>query len=189
MVTGGTETEVKIRLESASGMPARLGTAGFKVSEARVFESNTLFDTKDRRLARDGMLLRLRTAGDKAVITWKGPEAPGPHKSRPEVETTLGSAEAAQQIFAHIGFDPGFRYEKYRTEFAQPDERGTVTLDETPIGDFLELEGPGEWIDSTAAALGFSPADYVLASYGRLYLADCERRGVEPGDMVFASQR
>jgi adenylate cyclase, class 2 len=62
-----------------------------------------------------------------------------------------------------------------------------VTLDETPIGDFLELEGPGEWIDDTAKRLGFSRQDYVLDSYARLYVADCERRGVEPSHMVFAS--
>ncbi|MBV9761477.1 MAG: class IV adenylate cyclase [Acidobacteriaceae bacterium] len=189
MVSGGTETEVKIRLGSAAGMAERLAAAGFAVSVPRVFESNTLFDTKEGRLARERMLLRLRQVGGKTVITWKGPERPGPHKCRPEIETKVESAEAMQEIFGHLGFEPGFRYEKYRIEFTQPDKRGTATLDETPIGDFLELEGAGEWIDTTAAALGFSPADYVLASYGRLYLADCERRGVEPGHMVFASQR
>jgi adenylate cyclase class 2 len=189
MVTGGTETEVKIRLENSRGIEDRLRTAGFAVSEPRVFESNTLFDTKDRRLARDGMLLRLRQVAEKSVITWKGPGIAGPHKSRPELETTVGSADAARQILAHLAFEPGFRYEKYRTEFTQPGRDGTVTFDETPIGNFLELEGAGEWIDSTAAALGFLPADYVLDSYGRLYLADCERRGVEPGNMVFPSHR
>ena len=66
-----------------------------------------------------------------------------------------------------------------------PGEPGVVTVDETPIGNFLELEGPAEWIDAKAAALGFTPSDYILESYGRLYLADCERRGVEPSNMVF----
>ena len=31
-------------------------------------------------------------------------------------------------------------------------EPGVIELDETPAGDFLELEGPPEWIDATAAA-------------------------------------
>lgn len=187
MVTGGTETEVKIRLASRSGIVERLQAAGFAVSKPRVFEANTLYETKDGSVTRNGMLLRLRQVGEKAVITWKGPGAPGPYKSRPELETTIGSAQVVHEIFGHLGYQPSFRYEKYRTEFTRAGDDGSVTVDETPIGDFLELEGAGAWIDATAAKLGFSPADYVLDSYGRLYLADCERRGVEPGDMVFAS--
>jgi adenylate cyclase class 2 len=190
MVTGGTETEVKLRLPNASAIADGLHAAGFAVSTPRQFEANTLYETKDGGLARDGMLLRLRQAGEKAVITWKGPGVPGPYKSRPELETAIGSAQILHQILGHLGYQPAFRYEKYRTEFMRAgDDEGVVTLDETPIGDFLELEGTGAWIDATAAKLGFSREDYVLDSYGRLYLADCERRGVEPGNMVFASQR
>lgn len=195
MVSGGTETEVKIKLDSPSTIAGRLLACGFAVSVPRAFEANTLYETKDRALARNSMLLRLRQTDGRAVITWKGPGETGPYKSRPELETTVGSAETMQQIFAHLGYEPSFRYEKYRTEYtrsgdmASRDTEGTVTVDETPIGDFLELEGPGPWIDRTALALGFSSADYILDSYGRLYLADCERRGVQPGDMIFASQR
>ena len=188
MVAGGTETEVKIRLASPSGVAERLQAAGFAVSTPRLFESNTLYETADGSLARNGMLLRVREVGEKAVITWKGPGVPGPYKSRPELETAIGSAQTLNQILDHLGYRPSFRYEKYRTEFARAGDDGVVTLDETPIGDFLELEGTGTWIDATAAKLGFSRADYILESYGRLYLADCERRGVEPGHMVFASQ-
>ncbi|MBV9156122.1 MAG: adenylate cyclase, partial [Acidobacteriaceae bacterium] len=71
--------------------------------------------------------------------------------------------------------------------FVAKPRQGVVTLDETPIGTFLELEGPGDWIDETAKQLGFSRADYIVDSYGRLYLADCERRGVQPTNMTFAS--
>ena len=188
MVTGGTETEVKIRLDSASQMRERLHAAGFAISAARIFEGNTLYDTEASGLASEGMLLRLRQAGDHAVITWKGRGAAGAYKSRPELETTIGSAEVMHQILTQLGYRRTFRYEKYRTEFTQGNEAaGVVTVDEAPIGDFLELEGPGAWIDETAGMLGFSRADYVLDSYGRLYIADCERRGVEPGHMVFAS--
>jgi adenylate cyclase class 2 len=91
-----------------------------------------------------------------------------------------------KEIFEHLGYQPTFRYEKYRTEYQHPDRsEGVVTLDETPIGNFLELEGPGKWIDGTAKLLGFAGPDYILESYGRLYIADCERRGVAPHDMVF----
>jgi adenylate cyclase class 2 len=183
-----TETEVKIRLSNSAAISERLHSAGFTKSVPRLFEANTLYDTPDHSLAQKGMLLRLRQVADKGVITWKGRGDPGPYKSRPELETTVGSVETLGQILADLGFHPLFRYEKWRTEFVHPQNgSGVVTLDETPIGDFLELEGPGEWIDDTAKQLGFSPQDYVLDSYARLYVADCERRGVQPTHMVFAS--
>jgi adenylate cyclase, class 2 len=189
MTASGNEVEIKIRLNSSAGIPDRLRAAGFRESVPRQFESNTLYDTNDENLRNREMLLRLRQVGDRNVLTWKGPGEQGPHKSRPELETTVGASEAMHRIFEQLGYFPSFRYEKFRTEFSDPgNAAGTLTLDETPIGDFLELEGPGEWIDSTAEKLGFSRSDYVLDSYARLYLADCERRGVQPCHMVFASQ-
>ena len=182
-----TETEVKIRLSNRAAVLEAFQRAGLTVSVPRQFESNTLYDTPDDSLRRREMILRLRQLGDKAVITWKGRGESGPYKSRPELETSIGSIETIRQILAQLGYQPAFRYEKYRTEFAAEDGAGVVTLDETPIGDFLELEGPGEWIDRTASQLGFGRKDYILESYARLYLADCERRRVEPAHMVFAS--
>lgn len=183
-----TETEVKIRLPNSTAISDRLRATGFAESVRRQFESNTLYDTQNRSLQNQGMLLRLRQIGDQGVITWKGRDEPGLYKSRRELETTVGSIEILGQILAQLGLQPVFRYEKYRTEFVHPrDSDAVVTLDETPIGDFLELEGPGEWIDDTAKQLGFSRQDYVLDSYARLYVADCERRGMEPRHMVFAS--
>jgi adenylate cyclase, class 2 len=181
------EIEVKIRLSNKSAIVDRIQKEGFRESSPRVFEANTLYDTKDNQLRKKQMLLRVRKAGEKSVITWKGPDVAGPHKNRPEIETSIGSAESMAQIFGNVGFEPAFRYEKYRTEFNRKGADGTITVDETPIGDFLELEGPPDWIDKTAEQLGFSRQDYILDSYGKLYVADCERRGVQPTHMVFAS--
>lgn len=182
------ETEIKIRIADRDLAPGRLREAGLRVSQERRFESNTVYDTKDRALKQSGTLLRLRKAGAKCTITWKGPSQNGRYKIRPELETVIASYEVLDRILLQLGFEPSFRYEKYRTEFADGGA-GVVTLDETPIGDFVELEGPGEWIDGTAARLGFAPSDYILDSYAKLYLADCERRGVQPKNMIFASQR
>ena len=61
----------------------------------------------------------------------------------------------------------------------------TLVLDETPIGTFVELEGPGSAIDQAARALGFSPRDYVLKNYLVLYVDDCKRRNLQPSNMLF----
>ena len=185
-MTGPNETEIKLRLSSGHAVLDRIRSAGYRESVARVFEANTLYDTPDQTLRTKEMLLRLRQAGDKSVMTWKGPTIAGPHKNRPEIETTLGSAETMGQIFRQLGYQPTFRYEKFRTEFTRTDQPGTITFDETPIGNFLELEGPADWIDQTAEQLGFERSDYILDSYGKLYVADCQRRGVQPTHMVFA---
>jgi adenylate cyclase, class 2 len=183
------ETEVKIRIDDAEAMSEAIERAGFVMSQPREFEVNTLYDTPLRKLVAQRMVLRLRTSGTKQVVTWKGPTEAGPHKRRPEIETTVGSVETMAKIFAELGYEPSFRYEKYRREFRLASERvyppGVITVDETPIGAFMELEGPGEWIDATAKKLGFGPANYMLESYIRLYLNDCEQRGVAPGFMVF----
>ncbi len=186
-MTGPTETEIKLRIPDKSAVLDQIRAAGFRESVPRLFEANTLYDTPHKRLRKKEMLLRLREVGEKHVLTWKGRGVPGRHKSRPEIETTIGSAQAVAQIFHQLGFEPAFRYEKFRTEFKHEPAPGVITLDETPIGDFLELEGPADWIDGTAQQLGFTPQQYVLDSYVKLYIADCKRRGVKPTHMVFAS--
>ena len=186
-MTGATETEVKLKVQHSREIIRKLDAAGYNVVHSRSFESNTMYDTADANLARNGMLIRLREFGGQSIITWKGPTIPGPHKSRPELETTVGSANTLAAILSKLGYAPVFRYEKFRTEFKRPGTDGSVVLDETPLGVFLELEGEGEWIDRTAALLGFSPQDYVLDSYGRLYQKECERLGVQPKHMVFPS--
>ncbi len=184
----GIETEVKIRLADTVAATVRLADAKFTVSLPRRFESNTVYDTADMKLKHAEMLLRLRQVGGESIVTWKGPGTPGTHKVRPELETTVGSFETFDRILRALGYAPSFRYEKYRTEFKQQPVggEGVVTLDETPIGNFFELEGTPDWIDRTAALLGFERADYVLASYGRLYLDHCAAHGLEPANMLFS---
>ncbi|MEO8725592.1 MAG: hypothetical protein ABI383_05670, partial [Acidobacteriaceae bacterium] len=68
-----------------------------------------------------------------------------------------------------LGFAPRFRYEKYRTEFTDPEHQGHVVLDETPIGNLAEIEGPADWIDHVAQHLGVSEAEYITKSYSGLF--------------------
>jgi adenylate cyclase class 2 len=179
------ETEVKIRISPIQPVQEKLRDLGFQIRRPRVFESNVLLDAVDAGLRNKGELLRVRRAGDESLLTFKGPGKTGPHKSREEIETKVGDADATEQIFARLGFKPGFRYEKYRTEYSRPSESGVITLDETPIGNFLELEGPPEWIDSTAKKLAHSPSEYITKSYAALYIEYCRERHITPTNMVF----
>jgi len=180
------ETEIKLRLAGDLREIRRaLRALGFRVRKPRVFESNVLFDNLKRSLRKHGKLLRVRRSGSRGLLTFKGPSEPSRYKRRSETETRLHDTAAMQAIIEHLGYHAVFRYEKFRTEYAAGDGGGEVLLDETPIGNFLELEGSPRWIDRTARRLGFSPADYINRSYGYLYLAWCRERRVRPKDMVF----
>ena len=181
------EIEIKLRLpDELAGIRKKLREAGFRIEKRRVFESNTLFDNRKRMLRKHGKLLRVRSVDHHGLLTFKGPSEPGRrYKKRWELETDLRDTGAAEAILAQIGFHPVFRYEKFRTEFQAPSRGGKVLLDETPIGNFLELEGDPRWIDRTARILGFSHADYINRSYGYLYLAHCRERRIRPEHMTF----
>lgn len=188
MSSGPLETEIKLRVNGAAEARSHLEQHGFTVSRDRVFEANAVYDTSDLKLRKQGQLLRLRATGDQTLLTWKGPELTGKHKSRPETEVGIDDFSQFTEILGHLGFEVSFRYEKFRTEFREASGDGIATLDETPIGNFLELEGAPEWIDRTAGTLGFTPDQYITASYGGLYLAYCLETGRKAAFMQFSAE-
>ncbi len=189
---------------AARSVKSRPGQAG------RVNEFNTLFDTPEGGLAKHGQLLRIRQewrggrGSEKAkpartVFTYKGPSVADSaasaalgrrYKIRDEFEVEVADASGLRQILEALGLRGWFRYEKYRTTFALPPKNRwaaglRIELDETPIGPYLELEGPPEAIDRAAEQLGYRHGDYITTSYLALYLEQCRRRGQPTGDMLF----
>ncbi|MGC8793623.1 MAG: class IV adenylate cyclase [Bryobacteraceae bacterium] len=181
------EVEIKLVLESAAAARRLLARAGFRCVHRRTLQDDAVFDDAAGRLRRAGLLLRLRRSDRGAWLTFKGPAATGRHKEREELETPLApaAADVLGEILARLGFRVSFRYQKYRTEYARPGEKGIAALDETPIGVFLELEGPPSWIDRTARKLGFTPDRYLTATYAELYLDHCKRHRLKPGHLMF----
>ena len=116
------------------------------------------------------------------------------YKIREELEARLDDPEQLRQILEALGLRGWFRYEKYRTSYQPPAGQRwaaglEVELDETPIGVFLELEGPPEAIDHAARLLGYGPADYITKSYLALYLDQCRKSGAPAGDMLFPRKK
>ncbi len=197
------ETEIKLRVTGGPALVRNLRRLR-AAPRGRVFERNTLYDTPDSSLRRAGCLLRLRVETlapsargrsmgktaflgrrARAILTLKAPllSPSRRYKERLEREWVVRKPRGWPMMLRGIGFHPVFRYEKYRTAFRLPALE--VDLDETPIGAFLELEGGPGKIDRVARALGFSPRDYIRASYGDLYAAHCRRRGRFPRNMLF----
>jgi adenylate cyclase class 2 len=179
------EIEVKLSVSAVAEGRRLLRAAGFRVSKRRVFETNTLFDTSRQALRRAGQVLRVRQAGRLGTLTYKGPAAAGKYKDREELEVETSDPSRLAEMLARLDFRPVFRYEKYRTEYRRDGDAGLATLDETPVGVYLELEGATAWIDRNARRLGFREAAYITASYYALYAEHCRKHGVRPTHMTF----
>ena len=182
------EIEIKLAVHDPGATLRRLAEIGFRRVSRRSFEGNTLFDFADQRLRKADSLLRLRLEGRRSLLTFKGPRAGDDRfKERPEIETEVKNGLEAQRILQALGLRAAFCYEKWRTVYRRrgDPEHAEVTYDETPVGTYLELEGPKRWIDEAARALGFGRREYVTASYGQLYLEWCQAHGKQPSNMVF----
>jgi adenylate cyclase, class 2 len=184
------EIEIKLRLPGKLGKTRRrLRELGFHIAKSRALESNTLFDNSKRTLRKHGKLIRVRTTNRGRLLTYKGPSQASKYKKRPELEFDLPNGARIETIFEQMGYHPVFRYEKFRTEYAKrASDGGKILLDETPIGNFVEIEGNPRWIDHTARLLGFSSEDYITRSYGYLYLAYCREKRMPPKNMLFKNQ-
>ncbi|MGH9862545.1 MAG: class IV adenylate cyclase, partial [Candidatus Acidiferrales bacterium] len=172
MHVGEKETEIKLEAPDLPAVRRRLREQGFRVRQRRRFEDNVLFDTAEKMLRRSGLLLRLRSAGGRHWLTFKGPaQESRRYKIRQEFESELSHPVAVRTVLASLGLAPGFRYQKFRTVYRARGARqgGEVMLDETPIGTFLELEGRPAWILRVARGLGRRPSQFITRSYAELY--------------------
>ncbi len=164
------EIEIKIKISQLDALKKKVVNYQFQILEPRFHEYNLVFDTHDRILKGRGHLLRLRKQGGKAIVTFKSPpEIPSQtYKVREETEVSVSDFENMKKIIHKLGFEPVFIYEKYREIFIKNDIK--LMIDETPIGNYLEIEGEGPEIDRTASLLGYSKKDYIIESYRSLYL-------------------
>lgn len=183
------ETEIKFRVDDLAGFSPRLASAGFHLETPRSFESNVLYDWPDRSMRARTEILRIRHYGEKWMLTHKRLPDAGPgedrHKHRVETETEVANGDTLAAIFLALGLVAAFRYEKWRTEWS--DGAGHCVLDETPIGNFAELEGTPDWIDSAAAHLGVRHEQYMTLSYGRLFDQWREEHHSSAQDLTFAA--
>ncbi len=190
------EIELKFPLSDPAALQNLLPSLGFRLETPRTFESNRLYDTPSRELRARKELLRIRQYGDLHTLTHKRaaapeePAQPSRYKVRIETETTVSDPAALGQVFEHMGYSPVFAYEKYRTEWSAFDPRTGSTphlgIDETPIGNYAELEGPTTWIDRMLVELGVSVDACLTDSYGKLFLDWKQRTGSPAEHLTFA---
>src|SRR5882757_8430186 len=162
------EIEIKFRVKDLRALARKLRAAGFRLVTPRTHEMNTLYDLPGGVLRARKELLRLRKYGSEWTLTHKTKRQAGRHSSREELETSVGDGKQMELILRALRYAPSFRYEKFRAEWT--DGKGQVVVDETPIGNFCEIEGASRWIDATAKKLGVKTTDYITKNYATLFL-------------------
>jgi adenylate cyclase class 2 len=176
-----TETEIKFRLGDTAPMRRRILDAG-GTSIAAYFEDNIVYDDSAGSLSSRRLLLRLRRS-DKVSLTFKRHVEKALFKVMEEIEVEVSDFDSMNGILLELGYSKIFRYQKRRALYALG--RVVVNLDETPIGDFVEIEGEKEDIEGVAGALELNMKEGISKSYLDLYRDYCRERGIQPADMVF----
>jgi adenylate cyclase class 2 len=181
------ESELKIQVAELEGVRERLRAANAVLVHEALRELNLIFDSRHRELSSAGRVLRLRTIGERALLTLKGPvRFLGRIKQREEFELELSDALSMVAVLERLGYQEHMRYEKDRESWRVG--AATVTLDHTPLGDFAEIEGPEDEIERVAVSIGLDPSAAVRGSYPSLW-QDYRSRHPElelPADMVFS---
>lgn len=177
------EIEIKFRVGDLRELSRKLHAAGFRLKTKRTHEMNTLYDLPGEVLRARKELLRLRKYGSDWKLTHKSAGKKGRHSSRIELETGVSDGKQMDAILRGLGYSPSFRYEKFRAEWAGG--KGQVVVDETPIGNFCEIEGPSRWIDATAKTLGIAHQGYITKNYATLFADWKQETGNRAKEMTF----
>jgi adenylate cyclase class 2 len=178
------EIEVKFYVQDLGTIENRLQELGAERVQSRTHEYNLRFDTPDDVLTQSDQLLRLRR-DSASHMTYKGPgiTLDGVYH-RKEIQFTLSDFDAAQAFLEALGYHVTIIYEKFRSEYSLGDVM--VTLDELPIGDFIEIEGPDSVsIKETSCMLGLRWTTRITGNYLSLFQNACQAMEIKPNNLTF----
>ena len=165
------EVEIKLKVSGIEEIKSQLKRLGFSLIDPEYFESNIVFDTPDGELKQKGCLLRLRQKKNTGILTFKKPVSHSKrtvdYKIREEIESRVSDFNNTNEILLALGFKVYFIYEKYREVYQK--NSIILTIDRTPIGNFIEIEGREKDIDEVAGNLGYTKKDFIVESYYTLF--------------------
>ncbi len=171
-MTEHVETEAKWRVDGDGHRRLRdrlrqIGASHLSTCE----ETNTLLDTADESLRRDGRVLRLRAiAGGETLLTFKGPATfRNGVKSRDEAELAIEDGAMMLRILSGLGFLPVLEYRKTRETWQL--EGALVALDTLDFGRFVEVEGDDARVRRIAGQLGLKMEQALQKGYPALMRA------------------
>lgn len=183
-----TETEIKLYVPDLQAVEQRLTAVEAALKAPRIFERNVRYDRADGSLSANAMVLRLRQ-DTRIRLTYKEDlpdvEASSSVSSRFEAEVEVSDFEAMDTILRKLGYKPYMVYEKYRTTYLL--NNAEITLDELPVGTFVEIEGDAEAIQTVRESAGLENARQMPSSYTTIFDRVKKRLGLHFADITFAN--
>ena len=161
------EIEVKFLVRDYNTLINKISDRQLLCIQERVHELNLRFDLSDGSLLARRQVLRLRMDTD-ARLTFKGPGVLVDEVlQRKEIEVVVSDFEATKRLLEALGYQVVMMYEKYRANYQL--NSLVVSVDETPFGLFVELEGESpDQIRGAAEIFGFDWENRVNLSYSAL---------------------
>lgn len=139
------EVELKFHVPNPVEVQSALMGLGFEHLEDQHHE-DVYLRHPCRDFVKTDEAFRLRRMNDQAVVTYKGPRASGPVKTRQEIELTIQAVELEQWklLVDKLGFQQVVPVRKFRRLFVSSRPQFAemkVTLDRVEqLGDFAEIE-------------------------------------------------
>ena len=149
------EIEVKILEVDKMEVIERLrGLGARKIFDGDVI--TTYFDFEDRRLAKEGKILRLRKKGDQVELTYKKEISKAKAKIMEEYEIIVDRMDAVVKILEMLGLKEFHKSIKHRISYTKNNIHFEIdTYPDIPA--FLEVEAPNlEKLKEYVNKLGFS---------------------------------
>ncbi len=170
------EIELKARVNDLAEIRDRLSSLHAE-REGRVLERDLYLNAPHRDFGVTDEALRIRHAGEKCTVTYKGRKKPGFHlKARDEFNCGVESGDVMARIFLSLGFTRVAEVTKWREYYRFRD--ATVCLDEVEgLGEFVEIElnnpgsveRPAEHVVALGEEIGVT-GEPILSSYLELLL-------------------
>ena len=160
------EIEIKCYCDDDGNVKNLLSEIGAQFIDRR-FERDIYFNHPSKNFGDTDEALRLRTIGERTIITYKGPKVSKISKARIEYETEVKDYPSMENILAELGFTRSGIVEKERYIYSFNGME--ISIDYVDgLGVFVEIEKIGELKDEIEKEL-FNTAE-------RLGLSKFERR-------------
>ena len=178
------EIEVKFLLKDYSALMQKISALHLPCSQERIHEFNLRYDLPDGSLVAQKQVLRLRK-DTQARLAFKGPGAMEEDVLlRKEVEVVVSDFDTTKRLLEALGYQVAMMYEKFRANYLL--DSLVMSVDETPLGLFVELEGesPAQ-VRQASQTLGFNWDARINLSYSALLSLFNQNTGNSFRDLSF----
>lgn len=181
LMTQNREVHYRFPVEDKITLLNKINEVANKEQE-RTYQSNVTFDNSKKEVSLSGGKIRLKILGDsgKKILAYHKADEDGAN-----VEHKINFHDAEHQIekiLEVMGFIPSDGHEKFDTKWAI--EGISISFDEYPFADFLEIDGGEDKVNALIEEFGFTPKDNVDEPVDSLFDEWREEKGLSKKDYM-----